>query len=366
MAIDLARLKRQVQHNCDISDANYAGIYSLCGLMLRLRDLYKWEQHLHPWQEPEPADLMAWVEAREQHWEALADEQLTALDIGTDCLEPFAVTAVNRHLRPLGLVYGAGFVGGMKPSFFLAELADSQTVDGLRIDIVDHELARDLFTTPAMRQQGQVFARRSAMAFLLWDQILEMRPSVKQALNYALHFHGLEAEAIRRNPLELGPGLLKVVEQEIETWVYHEIGEAHEDTFPGKAWHEIVSNYANSPIEAFARAIKDLLADTHQQGLLGHIIRGRRNASLGLYVSLIRPFSRVLFPDLRDAFEQFMVEGDWARIEAARQHGYTMAHRLALRLLELHEGARGNGTQWAKDRITKDLIEPLGIFNSSK
>ena len=366
MVMDLSQFKQQVQRNCDISDASYAGLYSLCGLMLRLRDYYKWEQHLHPWQEPEPAELMAWVEAREQYWETLLDQELTSLDIGTERFEPFAVTEINQRLRPLGLVYSAGFVGGMKPSFFLAEMAESQIIANLQIDIVDREQARDLFTAPAMRQRRQIFARRSAMVFLLWDQILEMRPSVKTALSYALGFYGLEAEAIRRNPLELGPGLLKVVEQEIGTWIYHEIGEAYEETFPGQAWQEIVSNYANSPIEAFARAVKDLLADTHEEGLLGHIIRSRRKSSLGFYVSLIRPFTRVLFPQLREAFERFVADGDWTLIETARQGAYTMAHRFAKHLLKLHEGARGNGTQWAKDRIIEDLIEPLGVLGGTK
>ncbi|MGA2402714.1 MAG: hypothetical protein ABSG91_13580, partial [Syntrophobacteraceae bacterium] len=40
---EISDLQRQVQKNCDISDARHAGVYSLCGLLLRMRDLYKWE-----------------------------------------------------------------------------------------------------------------------------------------------------------------------------------------------------------------------------------------------------------------------------------------------------------------------------------
>ncbi|MGO9018263.1 MAG: hypothetical protein ACLQVJ_07920, partial [Syntrophobacteraceae bacterium] len=50
-------------------------------------------------------------------------------------------------LRPLGLVYGAGYGIGMKPTFFLAECAESSSVGGLRIDVVNRELARDIFIT---------------------------------------------------------------------------------------------------------------------------------------------------------------------------------------------------------------------------
>ena len=45
----------QVRRNCDISDAQFAGNFSICGLALRLRDLYKWEHELPPWVE-HPSD----------------------------------------------------------------------------------------------------------------------------------------------------------------------------------------------------------------------------------------------------------------------------------------------------------------------
>ena len=42
------RVARQILDNCEISDAQHAGLYSTCGLALRLRDLYKWEHRLNP------------------------------------------------------------------------------------------------------------------------------------------------------------------------------------------------------------------------------------------------------------------------------------------------------------------------------
>ena len=50
----------QVQHNCTISDSRYAGLYSVCGLALRLRDQYKWEKGLDPWVEKEPSEVLNW------------------------------------------------------------------------------------------------------------------------------------------------------------------------------------------------------------------------------------------------------------------------------------------------------------------
>jgi hypothetical protein len=37
--IDIESFTSQVKRNCNISDAKYRGYYSLCGLLLRLRDL---------------------------------------------------------------------------------------------------------------------------------------------------------------------------------------------------------------------------------------------------------------------------------------------------------------------------------------
>ena len=46
--LDQAEIADQIARNCAVSDARYAGCYSVCGLALRLRDLYKWEKGLAP------------------------------------------------------------------------------------------------------------------------------------------------------------------------------------------------------------------------------------------------------------------------------------------------------------------------------
>jgi hypothetical protein len=366
VSIDVIELTRQVQRNCDIADAASGGVFSLCGFLLRLRDFYKWEHELLPWQEPEPATLLEWVEAREEMWAEIAEDAFQPITIGGETFEAFDLDAINSRLRPSGLVYGAGYVAGMKPSFFLAELIESHRVDGLRVDTVNRELARDLFVTPAMRQGQQIFARRSAMLFFLWDQILEMRPSAKTALIFAFQEYGLDVETLRRSPKDLGPRLHHVAATELETWVHHEIGEVREDAFDGLLWQEIVSTYATSPVEIFARVVKDVLADTHSEGLLGHIVRHRLKSSLGFFVALMRSFTRLVFPEILEGFAQFTAGGDWAVIEEARRRGRAKALGLAQALIELHEGGRRRGVDWAREQIVATLIEPLGIRSASR
>ena len=53
-----ATLIEEVRWNCDIASAGQAGHFSLCGLLMRLRQLYKWEHGLAPWREPEVAAIL--------------------------------------------------------------------------------------------------------------------------------------------------------------------------------------------------------------------------------------------------------------------------------------------------------------------
>ncbi len=361
MKAEIADLQVQVQKNCDISDARYAGVYSLCGLLLRMRDLYKWEHRMVPWLEPEPADLLEWMEAREQYWEEIAEAEIAPVSVGGEEFDPYDMAGLNLRLRPLGLVYGAGYGIGMKPTFFLAECTESSSVGLLRIDRVDRELARDIFMTPAMRQGEQIFARRSCMLFFLWDQILEGRASAREALEFGLARYGVSFDEIRSNAAGHGELLEQIAARELESWIYHEIGEVLETGFAPGLWQQMVSAYANSPVEIFVRVLKDVLADTHAEGLLGYIVRNRVESSLGFYVAFQRAISRLVFPEIREAFLEFRQSGDWNLIEAARESGRRNMYKHAEALTQLHREAEASGTDRARGRIMSEILEPLGI-----
>ena len=104
----------QVQHNCRISDARSWGFHSVCGLLLRLRELYKWEKGMQPWSKTETADVMAWIEPKEAEWERLQEGSPESLRIGEEVIDPFDAAAVNRHIEPLGFHYAAGHGMAMK------------------------------------------------------------------------------------------------------------------------------------------------------------------------------------------------------------------------------------------------------------
>ncbi|MBA4358424.1 MAG: hypothetical protein C0405_11955, partial [Desulfovibrio sp.] len=129
----LEQLAPQVLANCRRSDAETAGRFSLCGLLLRLRNLYKWEQGLPPWREEESAVMLDWVAAREELWSELGGEEPRPLVLEGRQYDPFDTLGLNALLEPQGLVYGAGRAGGLVPVFFLGRLARREAVDGLTV-----------------------------------------------------------------------------------------------------------------------------------------------------------------------------------------------------------------------------------------
>ncbi|WP_291323287.1 Sfum_1244 family protein [Desulfonatronospira sp.] len=364
MPIDIASIKNQVQFNCHISDANYSGTFSLCMLLLRMRNLYKWEMDIPPWREPPRDELLKWVENRENMWQELEGRTARALEINGHSLDSMEASDVNARLGGTDLYYGAGLATGMKPSYLLGRLVESRCQEGMHVCIVDAELARDIFSVPLMRQGSEIVGRRRAMATLLWDEIMELRTSSSMALAFAFDCHGLNLHRVRKQPSLQKEGFMRVVNFELETWVYHEIGESLVDAFPGDLWQRIVSEQAGTLVEFFARAVRDLLADTHPGGLLGHIVGAGKSSSLGFYAALTRPMSRVIYPEIVPAVQDFMHTFDWKAIEEARQAGYKRGLKMAMKLSEIYQDCLDKGALEAEKEVRDKVIRPLGILES--
>ena len=109
---DIDAIRAQVLENCAISDSHHAGLYSICGLALRLRDLYKWEKGMDPWEEKEPHELLEWIGEKEEEWERVAEKGFRDITIHGKPFDPLDLAGINTFLEPKGLLYGAGFVQG--------------------------------------------------------------------------------------------------------------------------------------------------------------------------------------------------------------------------------------------------------------
>jgi hypothetical protein len=357
--LDRKSVADQVFENCTISDSRHAGLYSICGLALRLRDLYKWEKGLDPWVEKDSSEVLEWIGEKEEKWENLAEEEFRDLIILDQPYNPFATKQINAVLAPHGLIYGAGYVHSLKPTFFLANLEEFKEVKGHPVYILGRELARDLFTVPALSQDDGILIRQDSAKLFLWDQIFHIKKSGREALIFALESFGLnlqDTKALHRN-------LEKIFQAEIETYIYHELGEAEDTVFDRNTWREIIAAFPHTPIEHLVRAVKDFLADTNESGTLRFIVGERRKASLGLYVAFIDGLRKELFPELIEAFPKFTRAEDWHIIEEAVSVGTKNAQCYAETIIEIYRtGKEKHDMAWTQDQMENKLLSHFGIM----
>ncbi len=353
----LERLFEQVRFNCQVASAYQAGTYSLCGLLLRLRQLYKWQHGLRPWEEPEPAPVLDWVAAQEAAWEALAEEPWHPLGWGEgEDLEPFAVEAINQRLWPLGLAYGAGYTRGLVPTFFLGELNEVRREGDLTILVLGPERARDLDATPALRQGPLIYARREALAYYLWDRLADPTQQNNAFLKIALAAYGLPLEELLRDPGVHEPCFAQFLAAELEAAVAHERGEALE---PGLKTVFPTLVESGGRVELWARALKDALAEVHESGRLAFLIQTRGLASLALLLAWRPGLYPFLLPELEPAFWELWAHGDWEVMEQARKNARRRLRRVAAELEELVLSPRGS--RRLRPEIESRYLAPLGL-----
>ncbi len=327
------QLAPQVQANCHRADARLAARFSLCGLLLRLRNLYKWEHSVPPWQEPDPAPVLDWVSRREEIWLKAAEEAPARITLAGRDFDPFQSEELNRLLAGEELVYGAGLADGLSPIFFLAHLRRRWRQDGLVVWELDRELAPDLLLLPGMRADEHIFLRRQPLAYLLWDLISDDRPSTRRYVEFGLAGYGLERQALLAAPgwAPLEP----VLSGELETVLWHERGEAIDAAVAGALLQRVVEEHPGSELEHFVRGVKDLLADTGDHGRLSSIIAQDRQGSLGLYPAWLKGFVKLLFPEIGPAVDSFIARPDWQIIAQARDRAWQRASEACQRLTVL-------------------------------
>ena len=349
-----------IRHNCDISDARDNGIYSICSLVLKLRNLYKWEFNIEPWQEPETGDLLDWIEAKENYWETIAGNSFLPINIKGREEDPFELIEMNNLLANEGLVYGAGYGRSLKSIFFLAEKLREDLIEGCRVLVLGREKAKELSSPFAMLQEKTIIIRRDPMRFFFWDQIQEVRCSNKASLHHALDRYGiinngqLDQEVFKQR-------LDTIVDGEIPIFIYHEVGEMLQQTFDSETLKKIISTFPDSAIEYVSRAVKDVLADTHPAGMVSFIIREQRDASLGFYVGFLAGLRKVLAPEIINSFDHYLKNGDWNLIEQARITCRDNNRQLAEKIRDIADLIGIEDVEQVKLRFYDEVLAPLGI-----
>ena len=354
-------LRQQVMANCHRSDAQFAGSFSLCGLLLRLRDFYKWEKGLPPWIEPDSPEVLSWIESRENLWEEVADEELQPLSWNGLKIEPFDIDPINEILLEHGLYYGAGYAAFMKPSFFLGQVSGLQRLGDYQVIHIRGELARDLFTAPAQTRENVILARWRPAAAYLWDAILNTGDSRRRAMSLTLKVYGLNREDIKKAPQVWTDRFKAMIEAEIECYVRHEYGELTDRIFAHDQWRAIVGGHPHSRIELLARTIKDLLADTGENGRLSYIIENRREGSLGIFMAQHDGLASRIFSEIIPVFSRYLEDRDWTELEEACQSGLKKAAHMAKELMDLADEAENQASGWLARQVDEVFYKPLGL-----
>jgi hypothetical protein len=331
--MDLEGLVRQVKRNCTISDAKFWGYYSVCGLLMRMRELYLNEHSLMPWDSAPADEISRWVSGREAKWGDLEDEGLHEIAVGGKLYGPFDADALNLLLRDSNVVYGSGYGTFNKPTFFVAELVESRELLDYRVCFMGRELCRDLSAYAAMLQGRCIYVRYDIIKAVIFDkfQTVKSRRYGGVAEEMFRHYGIGKTDVLSNDLIDRFEGMAIAVS---DIFVRHEVGEAFEDE-GSEEWAEILSVCNDKYSELYLRAIKDLIADTSVMGPLRTITAAGLRPLLYTYMAFLDSLRKELFPMIGNAFQRFVETGEWLLIEEARAGGYERAKRWRESVLSL-------------------------------
>ena len=301
-----------MQRNCDISDARHAGDYGLCTFLLKMREFYRWENEL-PFARTLPKDRLGeWLTVREQLWEGIESDEFVPLPLTNGEGDPFEADAANRALLPHGYVYSAGYGRLGKPMFFLGALSRVEKRSGFTVLVSSCEYARELAAPPAMLQGRTIFLRQESLRRYLWEKVEEWQwRKLDNAMGRALANYGFAADP--------EAALQRMADNEAETMILHEVGEAMAGELLGDAWHERVVSGVSPRREPLVRAVRDLLADC--LSTLPGLLQGPNLAALHFYFATFDAPRRPLFPEAAQAYEQFVSTGSLDRLSQVAREG---------------------------------------------
>ncbi len=331
--MDLEGFIKQVKLNCTISDAKFWGYYSVCGLLMRMRELYLNEHSLMPWDSAPTDEISRWVSGREAQWRDLEDEGLHEIAAGQRLFDPFDVDELNLLLRDSKLVYGSGYATFNKPTFFVAELVESRELLDYRVCFTGRELCRDLSAYAAMLQGRCIYIRYDVIKAIIFDkfQTVKSRRYGGAAEEMFGHYRIGKADALSEELVGRFEDMAKDISG---IFLRHEVGEAFEDE-GSEEWADILSSCNDRHSELYLRAIKDLIADTSVMGPLRAITEAQLRPLLYAYMAFLDGLRKAVFPMFGNAFHGFVETGEWRLIEEARAKGYEKAEKLRASVLRL-------------------------------
>jgi hypothetical protein len=354
----LAPFLEQVRFNCELASHRQSGLFSICGLALRLRDLYKWEHGLGPWEEPDPQEVLEWISKKEEYWEEISHMSYSQLTFEGREFSPFDTEALNLRLMPYHLSYGAGLGEGSDPSFFLGKKERELYVKGCPVTIVGREYARDLVASPAFSKGDRIVIRKEPILFQLWGEIIFATKEDQKTFHLCLREYGIQdwdLEMIKQR-------LPAILEDNIGIFIHHEVGEIMDTTLELNNFQSIIRAYQKTFIEYAIRALRDLMADTNEEGRFMWLIKRQDMCGLALSIAILDEFRKKLYKDIIAGFMKLEKESSWdvmlEAIERNRERGKQML-KMLLDIIEDRKLARDQILEKAKNKLFAHLKEKI-------
>ncbi|MFQ6010216.1 MAG: Sfum_1244 family protein [Candidatus Aenigmatarchaeota archaeon] len=371
--IDIKSITKQVQHNCDISDAYYA-VPQLSARKVgqhlegKLLHLYREEAGLKPWEiKVNGKKFYDWLEKKHSKWKSKyqpsknKDELYSNIEIGGHSFHYFDPDAISEKLVPAGYVYFAGAGREGKDSFYLAKIAEHWTENGFNSFIPQKELAKDLdrLGVPASKPGKNICGRPEEAKQMIWNRINSIKNHLipehqEEILIQALHDYGLSEDEFKRKPGEIAKKVDKIAMTHLKYIMSHELGHGlaeEKEILPDELKDMVWELAPGTDLEWVTWALSDVLANTikvnNLNGMLAHIIKNKDVGELGLFAYNIMPpnlhpigrYQSQIWSSYQsywtDLFWTFHATGDWGLIERARKKTYKKATKIANGLKEL-------------------------------
>lgn len=328
-------LTATVQQNCHVSDAFYAGNYTMCVFLLKMREYYRWEQGIALTAELNRESVGDWLVERERSWDEIENEKFETLPAsGGARIDAFDADTVNGQLLSSKFVYSSGKGLYSKPHFFIGDLEKQDTIGDITILVSGHEYARDLVAPPSMYRDKTVFVRKESLRRYLWERIEEWR--FHKSKDQHPIGRSLDSYGSRRN---LERVLDEMTDNETESLILHEVGEAKAGELLGPQWEEMLATFPRTKFEFQARAVRDLLADSLVT--LPALLDQKNEASLHIYFANLNGMRKYLAPGLEAAYQQWNETGNYAPIYESAKRGQEYWLNKAQSLLDVF-GRDGN------------------------
>lgn len=340
-------LVQQVQHNCDISDANHAGNYTLCIYLLKMREYYRWIHALDFSEDLQSDRMSEWLREKEDTWDRVVDQPYQPIIITDQSFDAFDNRGINAKISASSnqdqLFYHAGIGQKAVQHFFIAERVDSYTEGATEISITGQEYARDLTAPPAMSTANEIIVRQESLKRLCWERYQEWHWSqLDNPMGKALAYYPF-ADSVPE-------ALQMMVETEQHTLIQHERGEMQISQQFGAKWPQMMLKLLGSRAELMARAVRDNLADC--LSTLPFLIEQQNPAALHFYFANLAHLRKDIFPSATEAYQHWVAVGDSHKLHRLCQNAVAHWTKTLQALLAIDE----TGDQKLASQVV-DLVE---------